>query len=54
MSHADRGFALFLMVVLIALSTLFFELFPRHGEQNPGGEGATAPAGTPSPPAVQR
>jgi len=54
MSRADRGFALFLMVVLIALSALFFELFPRHGEQSVGGDGATAPAGTPSPQPAQK
>jgi hypothetical protein len=54
MSRADRGFALFLTVVLIALSALFFELFPRHGEQNTGGDGATVPAGTPSPPPAQK
>ena len=48
--RGDRGFVLFLMVVLVALTALFYELFPRHGEQGPMGEGASAPAGNPSPP----
>ena len=48
MSRGDRGFALFLMVVLVVISALFYELFPRHGEPGPRGEGASAPA-TPSP-----
>ena len=47
--RGDRGFVLFLMVVLVALTALFYELFPRHGEQGQMGEGASAPAGAPSP-----
>jgi len=50
--RGDRGFVLFLMVVLVALTALFYELFPRHGEQGQMGEGASAPAGAPSPPAT--
>ena len=49
MSRGDRGFALFLVVMLVAITALFYELFPRHGER-PMGEGALAPAGNPSPP----
>ena len=43
MSRGDRGFALFLMVMLVVMTTLFYELFPRHGEQGPMGEGAACP-----------
>jgi hypothetical protein len=50
MARGDRGFALFLVVMLVAITALFYELFPRHAEQGPMGEGASAPAGNPSPP----
>jgi len=52
MSRGDRGFALFLMVMLVVISALFYELFPRHGEQDPMGpmgERASAPASNSSP-----
>jgi hypothetical protein len=54
MSRGDRGFGLFLVMMLVVLTALFYELFPRHGEQGPMAEGASAPAGTPSPPAAQK
>jgi hypothetical protein len=50
MSRADRGFALFLGVMLVVLATLFYELFPRHDPEGQAG-GASAPATTPAPPA---
>jgi hypothetical protein len=57
MSRGDRGFALFLMVMLVVISALFYELFPRHGEQGPMGpmgEGASAPASNLSPAPAQK
>ena len=47
MSRGDRGFAVFLLVMLVVIGTLFYELFPRHGEQGQIGEGAPAPAAAP-------
>jgi hypothetical protein len=51
MSPADRGFALFLGVMLVVLVTLFYELFPRHDPEGQTGAGASAPATTSAPPA---
>ena len=39
MSRGDRGFALFLMVMLVVMTTLFYELFPRHRGARPNGRG---------------
>jgi hypothetical protein len=45
MSGADRGFALFLAVMLVVMATLFYELFPRHdAPQGPAGGEQAAPA----------
>jgi hypothetical protein len=51
MSRADRGFALFLVIVLVVLVTLFYQLFPRQDPEGQAGEGGSTPAAT--PPAAQ-
>jgi hypothetical protein len=52
MSRADRGFALFLVVMLVVLATLFYELFPRHDPAGQTGGGGSTPSAS-SPPAAQ-
>ena len=49
MSRADRGFALFLVVVAVVMVTLFWELFPRHDtpSQSDAGQSPPAPAAQP-------
>jgi len=52
MSRSDRGFALFLLVVLVAIATLFYQIFPRHDQGQAATPGAgSAPSPTAAPPA---
>ena len=54
MWRGDRGFGLFLLVMLVVIAALFYELFPRHGAQGQMGEGASAPVSAPAPGAAQK
>jgi len=53
MSRSDQGFALFLVVVLVAIATLFYQIFPRHdeGQAAPTGAGSAPSPTAAAPPA---